>query len=82
MGPLCIIGYSPCFDCLLGMGQIEKPVFIEAFIMEFADEALGKGCTRPARQKSSTPEKVIFSQNVLEIQRATGEICTMPWLAQ
>ena len=31
------------------MGQIQEPVFIEAFITEFPDEAFGKGITRRLR---------------------------------
>ncbi len=33
----------PGFDNSAGVGQVEEPVFVEAFILEFAVEGLDKG---------------------------------------
>jgi hypothetical protein len=68
MGPLCVIGFSPCLDLLLGMGQIQEPVFIEAFITEVPDEALGRGVIR----RPSGPYVLNAGKILFENGRQTG----------
>ena len=75
MWPLCVIGFCLCLDLLLGMGQVQESVFIQAFITEFSDEAFGKGSIR------GLPRPYVFNDDSCHlcplVKDGTGKLWTI-----